>query len=45
MKGPHYLCETFRVLKKNDIVRFGAYRTAHLVLAARNRLQRGEPVA
>ena len=32
--GPGYPSETFRVLKKNDIARFGEYRTARLVLAA-----------
>ena len=32
--GPHYPSETFRVLKKNEIARFGEYRTARLVLAA-----------
>ncbi len=32
--GPHYPSETFRVLKKNEIARFGDYRTARLVLAA-----------
>jgi hypothetical protein len=32
--GPDYPSETFRVLKKNEITRFGEYRTARLVLAA-----------
>jgi hypothetical protein len=32
--GPGYPSETFRVLKKNEIARFGEYRTARLVLAA-----------
>jgi hypothetical protein len=34
VKGPDYPSETFRVLKKNEIARFGEYRTARLVLAA-----------
>jgi hypothetical protein len=34
VKGPDYPSETFRVLKKNDIARYGEYRTARLVLAA-----------
>ncbi len=33
-KGPDYPSETFRVLKKNEITRYGEYRTARLVLAA-----------
>jgi hypothetical protein len=32
--GPGYPSETFRVLKQNEIRRFGEYRTARLVLAA-----------
>jgi hypothetical protein len=32
--GPGYPSETFRVLKTNDIRRFGEYLTARLVLAA-----------
>ncbi len=32
--GPDYPSETFRVLKKNEIARYGEYRTARLVLAA-----------
>ncbi len=31
---PGYPSETFRVLKKNEIVRFGEYRNACLALAA-----------
>jgi len=42
VKGPDYPSETFRVLKKNEIARFGEYRTAKLVLQARDRLQQGE---
>ena len=34
VKGPDYPSETFRVLKKNEIARFGEYRTARLVLQA-----------
>ena len=34
VKGPDYPSQTFRVLKKNDIARFGEYRTARFVLAA-----------
>jgi hypothetical protein len=32
--GPDYPSETFRVLKKNDIAKYGDYRTARLTLAA-----------
>jgi hypothetical protein len=39
VKGADYPSETFRVLKKNEIARFGEYRTARLVLAARDQLQ------
>jgi hypothetical protein len=38
VKGPAYSSETFRVLKKNEIARFGEYRTARLVLAAYDQL-------
>ncbi|HEY5127607.1 MAG TPA: N-6 DNA methylase [Bradyrhizobium sp.] len=41
-KGPDYPSETFRVLKKNEIARFGEYRTAKLVLQAWDRLERRE---
>ena len=34
VKGPDYPSETFRVLKKNEIARFGEYRTGRLLLAA-----------
>jgi hypothetical protein len=34
VKGPDYPSETFRVLKKNEIARWGEYRAARLVLAA-----------
>jgi hypothetical protein len=40
VKGPDYPSETFRVLKKNEIARFGEYRTARLVLQAWDRLER-----
>jgi hypothetical protein len=42
VKGANYPSETFRVLKNNDIRRFGEYRTARLVLQAWDRLERGE---
>ena len=38
IKGPDYPSETFRVLKHNEIARFGEYRTARLVLAAYDEL-------
>jgi hypothetical protein len=37
-RGPGYPSETFRVLQKNEIARFGEYRTERLVLAAFDRL-------
>jgi hypothetical protein len=40
--GPDYPSETFRVLKNNDIAKYGEYRTAKLVLDAWDRLERGE---
>ncbi len=40
--GPGYPSETFRVLKTNEIRRFGEYRTARLVLDAWDRIERGE---
>ena len=40
VKGADYPSETFRVLKNNDIKRFGEYRTARLVLAAWDRMER-----
>jgi hypothetical protein len=40
--GPDYPSETFRVLKTNEIRRFGEYRTARLVLQAWDRLERGD---
>jgi hypothetical protein len=40
VKGLDYPSETFRVLKKNEIARFGEYRTARLVLAAYDELMR-----
>ncbi len=39
--GPDYPSETFRVLKKNDIARYGDYRTARLTLAAWDAQERG----
>jgi hypothetical protein len=40
--GPAYPSETFRVLKKNEIAKYGEYRTARLVLDAWDRMDRGE---
>ncbi|MBF0140171.1 MAG: hypothetical protein HQL74_07820 [Magnetococcales bacterium] len=40
--GPDYPSETFRVLKDKEMKAFGEYRTARLVLAAWDRLERGE---
>ncbi|MGH7010684.1 MAG: hypothetical protein ACREEX_07590, partial [Caulobacteraceae bacterium] len=40
--GPDYPSETFRVLKKNEIKRFGEYRTRRLVLEAWDRLSAGD---
>jgi hypothetical protein len=42
--GLDYLSETFRVLKKNEIARYGEYRTARLVLAAWD-AQEAQPIA
>ena len=42
--GPGYPSETFRVLKKNDIARHGEYRTACLVLAAWDAMERSQIV-
>jgi hypothetical protein len=42
LKGSDYPSETFRVLKKNEIARFGEYRTARLVLQAWDRMERAE---
>jgi hypothetical protein len=36
--GPDYPSETFRVLQKNEIARYGEYRTARLVMAAYDQL-------
>jgi hypothetical protein len=41
VKGADYPSETFRVLKTNEIRRFGEYRTARLVLQAWDQLERG----
>jgi hypothetical protein len=45
--GADYPSETFRVLQKNEIAKYGEYRTARLVLAAYDRLFASaiEPVA
>jgi hypothetical protein len=45
MKGPDYPSETFRVLKTNEMRRFGEYRTARLVLQAWDRMVDGEIAA
>jgi hypothetical protein len=45
VQGQDYPSETFRVLKQDEIKRFGEYRTARLVLAAWDRLERGELAA
>jgi hypothetical protein len=45
VKGPGYLSETFRVLKTNEIRRFGEYRTARLVMHAWIALAAKEKVA
>jgi hypothetical protein len=44
VKGSDYPSETFRVLKKNEIARFGEYRTARLVLVAYDRIM-SQPIA
>src|SRR5208282_6777234 len=38
VRGPDYPSETFRVLKSNEIRRYGEYRTARLVLQAWDRM-------
>ena len=40
--GPDYPSETFRVLKNNEMKRFGKYRTQELVLDAWKRLDKGD---
>lgn len=42
--GEDYPSETFRVLQKNEIARYGEYRTRRLVLAAYDRLVAAAPV-
>jgi len=39
--GPDHPSETFRVLKTNEIARYGEYRTAKLVLQAFDQLAAG----
>lgn len=39
--GPDYPTETFRVLRENEIRRFGEYRTRRLVLEAWDRMEAG----
>jgi hypothetical protein len=45
VKGADYPSETFRVLKKSEIAKYGEYRTARLVLQAWDRMERGELAA
>ena len=42
VKGSDYPSETFRVLKTNEIRRYGEYRTARRVLASWDAMERGE---
>jgi len=42
VKGPDYPSETFRVLKQNEIRKFGEYRTARLVLQAWDHMSGGK---
>jgi hypothetical protein len=42
VKGEDYPSETFRVLKNNEVKRYGEYRTRRLVLEAWDRLEKGE---
>jgi hypothetical protein len=44
VKGAAYPSETFRVLKMNEIRRFGEYRTAKLVLQAWDRVETGQGI-
>lgn len=41
--GEDYPSETFRVVQKNDIAKYGEYRTARLVLAAYDQLANAPP--
>src|SRR5260370_15413503 len=43
LMGPDYPSETFRVLQKNEIAKFGEHRTQRLVLAAWDRQAAGLP--
>jgi N-6 DNA Methylase len=40
--GADYPSETFRVLQKNEVAKYGEYRTRRLVLDAWDRIERGE---
>jgi hypothetical protein len=40
--GKGYPSETFRVLKKNEVAKYGEYRTRRLVLDAWDRMERGD---
>ena len=42
VRGADFPSETFRGLKKNEIARFGEFRTARLVLQAWDRLEQGD---
>jgi hypothetical protein len=42
MRGADYPSETFRVLKNNEIRKYGDYRTGRLVLRAWDRMQTGD---
>jgi hypothetical protein len=42
VKGPDYPSETFRVLKHNEIARFGEGRTVRVVRETWDRLANGE---
>jgi hypothetical protein len=44
VKGEDYPSETFRVLKNNEMKRFGEFRTRRLVLEAWDRLEKGDLV-
>jgi len=44
VKGTDYPSETFRVLKKNEIAKYGEYRTAKLVLQAWDREEGEQPI-
>ncbi len=43
--GPDYPSETFRVLKNNEMKRYGEYRTRRVVLEAWDRMEGGDLLA